>query len=244
MKLHRKIARLLGYELTRRIKHPNLNAHIHNLIKHYDINLVLDVGANNGQFAQMLRAEGFDGLIHSFEPVSETYKKLQQASSADANWQVHQLALGDSCGTADVNVTEGSEFSSLLNPNAFGEREFNAIKVAYTEEVSISMVDKFIEEQLESPGDYRILLKMDTQGFDLKVFAGARKYMAQICCLLSEISFLQIYDEMPDYKGSLTVFEEQGFRVSGLFPVTRRKDLSLIEMDCMMINTRRAANQY
>jgi hypothetical protein len=50
MKLYRKVAKIFGYELIRRNKHPTLNTHIINLINHYKIDLVLDIGANCGQF--------------------------------------------------------------------------------------------------------------------------------------------------------------------------------------------------
>lgn len=98
MKLHRKIARQFGYELIKLNKHPTANAHIINLINACEIDLVLDVGANRGQFGKTLRQEGYRGEIHSFEPVSATFEHLKESCLDDLNWFAHKLAMGDACG--------------------------------------------------------------------------------------------------------------------------------------------------
>ena len=95
MKLHHKIAKAFGYDLVRRKKHPTSSTHIMNLINQYRIDLVLDVGANQGQFGKMLRYEGYKGEIHSFEPVSRTFERLGEACFKDQKWFAHKLAMGD-----------------------------------------------------------------------------------------------------------------------------------------------------
>jgi hypothetical protein len=85
--------------------------------------------------------------------------------------------------------------------------------------------------------DKHIFLKMDTQGYDLHVFKGASKYYSKISCLLTEISFQPIYQKMSDHHEAIAFYEKKGFSVSGLYPVSRQKDSSIIEMDCFMINT-------
>ena len=129
MKLHRKIAKIFGYELIKRNKHPTLSSHIINLINHYKIDLMLDVGANYGQFGYMLRNEGYKGEIHSFEPVSHSFDHLQKACLNDEKWFAHKLAMGAADGKDTINVTEASDMSSFLDPNEFGGREFEKISV-------------------------------------------------------------------------------------------------------------------
>ena len=79
---------------------------------------------------------------------------------------------------------------------------------------------------------------MDTQGYDLNVFKGANHYYSNISCLLTEISLQSIYMNMPDYHETISFYESKGFSVSGLYPVSRQRDGSVIEMDCFMINTK------
>jgi hypothetical protein len=79
------------------------------------------------------------------------------------------------------------------------------------------------------------MLKMDTQGYDLKVYRGAASSLGRVQAVVSELSFQPIYEGMPDYRQMLAEFESAGFAVSGLFPVSRNPDLSLIEMDCVLV---------
>ena len=80
---------------------------------------------------------------------------------------------------------------------------------------------------------------MDTQGYDLKVFIGALDVIDCIDFILSEISFIPIYDGMPRYLETLQTYEQYNFIISGLYPISRKKDLSVVEMDCMMLNKSR-----
>jgi hypothetical protein len=82
----------------------------------------------------------------------------------------------------------------------------------------------------------RILLKIDTQGYDLKVFKGAIQTIKYIVCILSELCIKPIYSGMPHYLDSLRIYEKYGLIISGIYPICRDEDMSLVEMDCMLIN--------
>ncbi len=78
---------------------------------------------------------------------------------------------------------------------------------------------------------------MDTQGFDLEVFRGAQTVLPNVSCMLSELSLIPIYEGMPSYTESLAEYEKSGFGVSGFYPITRNKNLTLNEVDCVLVNT-------
>lgn len=236
MKVHKAIAKAFGYELLKRSKHPTINSHLSNLINHNNINVVLDVGANNGQFGLMLRNEGYQGEIHSFEPVSKTFDNLNYACLKDKKWFPNKVAMGSVSGEETVHITEASDLSSFLNSNDFGKEKFKKIMVSQTEKVNVSTIDNYLTTRIENFEKRNILLKMDTQGYDLKVFEGALNTIEHIDCILSEISLIPIYSGMPHYLDSLRKYEKYGFVVTGLYPISRKSDLSVIEMDCFMIN--------
>jgi FkbM family methyltransferase len=240
MKPYQKFARAFGYSIQRRERQPTADAHLSNLVRASGTDLVLDVGANRGQFARMLRDEGYQGEIHSFEPVAATYGELAATAAGDPAWTVHQAALGAAPGEAVINVTGASDMSSLLQPNEFGQEKFERFEVARTETVRVDTVDAFLAAQVPDADSRRILLKMDTQGYDLEVFAGARNSWPHIGCLLSELSLIPIYSGMPHYLAALQTYEEAGFAVTGIYPVSRNDDLTVIEMDCMLINHKQA----
>jgi len=236
MKLHRTIARLFGYELIKRQKSPSPDAHLINLITYHNIDLVLDVGANRGQFAYKLRREGYEGDIHSFEPISEVFKELSEKTYQDKGWHAHQLALGSEFGFADVNVSTSSDLSSFLKANDFGHDRYKNIKPSKSEKVTVDTLDRFLPREISDYQNRNILLKMDTQGFDLEVFNGAVESVPHIHCILSELSLIPIYEDMPHYIETLRAYEKAGFAVTGLFPISRDADFSVVEMDCFMVN--------
>lgn len=229
----KSILNLFGYELIKKKESPLLSAHLKKIIEDYEINLVIDVGANNGQFGRLLRKIGYKGDILSFEPVSSTFEKLRENSANDKRWRQIKLALGNKKGTEIINVFDSTDFSSILNPNEFGKQTFKQIRTSQTETIEIDTLDNILANDLKTR---KIFLKMDTQGYDLNVFNGAKKSVNSIVAILSEISFLPIYEDMPDYHQVLKEFEANGFVVTGLFPVSRNKNLSIIEMDGVLIN--------
>jgi FkbM family methyltransferase len=211
----------------------SVDAKIREVIKTYSVDTIIDVGANEGQFARRMREMGFRGHIHSFEPVSNSYEILKANARGDECWFCHNVALGRTAGTASINVSEKSYFSSFLQPNQFGCEQFGDIKIERTEKINVTTVDQFL--RASNITSKNIFLKMDTQGWDLEVFAGAKGSIDKIIGIVSELSFVSIYEKMKDYKEALGEYEECGFHVSGFYLVNNAEDLSLIEADCVMI---------
>jgi FkbM family methyltransferase len=235
--IRRSVRRAFQVDIVRVDNATPLGRHLREVLASYRIDTIVDVGANEGQFGALLRNLGFKGDVHSFEPVKSTYDLLAKATAGDPHWTAHNMALGKAPGRLVMNVSEGSVFSSALRPNNYGSAKFNDIKVQRQEEVEVSTLDHFIEHRL-SDKKRRIFLKMDTQGYDLEVFAGATTSLDKICCILSELSLIPIYDGMTDYLQALAAYQHKGFSVSGLFPVNRNDDLALIEVDCVMVSRR------
>ena len=239
MRLHRRIPQLFGYDLIHiQRNHPTLESHLKFLFEKLNINVVLDVGANRGQYGCLLREMGFTGDIISFEPLKEAYQELLQSSEGDTKWHTYNCALGSVSETTEINFTSSSVFASFLNPNEYAkEVRSEQVQIDQKETVEVKKLDDVFEEVIPkcSGTNHQIYLKMDTQGFDQEVFKGAEKSIEQIAALQSEIAILPLYEEMPDYIESMTAFREKGFELTGLFPVSRDHDsLFLIEMDCVM----------
>ena len=212
-----------------------LNAHLCKVIEFYKIDVIIDVGANEGHFGLLVRRLGFKGDIHSFEPVIGAFEVLSSLASNDARWHVHNFALGSQAGEAEINVSKFSQYSSLLNANDYGN-SWGDMKVQHRQKIKISTLSECFNKLL-IPSERKILLKMDTQGFDLEVFKGVGKYLDHVCCMLSELSLVPIYNGMPHYLDALAAYEKQGFCVTGFYPITRKPNLVLNEVDCMLVNS-------
>jgi len=126
-----------------------------------DVNLVLDVGANRGQFASRLRSDiGYNGDIYSFEPVSSAYALLESASADDPRWRVFKLALGSQAATMKINVTDTSEFSSFLAPNERCDDYFkDESKVGRQETVQTTRLDTFLDNTVSALDSARIPIR-------------------------------------------------------------------------------------
>jgi FkbM family methyltransferase len=216
--------------------HATLGAHVAAVLGRERVDCVVDVGAHEGGFGRLLRSNGWTGRIVSFEPVSASFDRLAAATAADALWSVHRVALGRASGRRRINVTEGTVFSSFLEPSAAGSAlwpEWTAH--ASDEEVEIRRLDEVLDDAAGDPSPGRIFLKIDTQGFDLEVFAGATAALDRIVGLQSELSLRPIYEGMPTYLEALQEFGAAGFAITGLYPVTRDPEWRVIEYDAVMI---------
>lgn len=216
-----------------------LNAHVATVMKQYEVDAIIDVGANEGAFGLLMRNAGFKGPIYSFEPVASAFEVLSQRASKDGAWHVFGFALGAQAGNAQINVSKFSQFSSILSATSYGNTWKN-MKVQHKQDIVIRTLDDCFREGLLGK-NVRYFLKMDTQGFDVEVFNGAVQFLPSICCLLSELSLIPLYEGMPTYMESLARYNGEGFLVSGIYPVTRNENLALNEVDCIMVHPGYAA---
>jgi len=208
------------------------------ILKEYAIDTVIDVGANEGGYGSQLRSLGFNGEIYSFEPVNEAFEKLNSRAAKDGKWITFNFALGAHRRRAMINVSRFSQLSSFLPASDYGSSHWENIVVEHSQEIEIRTLDECFRDHLLPP-QRRCLLKMDTQGFDLEVFKGAGTFLSEICCMLSELSLIPIYQGAPHYLEALAAYERGGFSPSGFFPVTRNAELALNEVDCMMVNAKK-----
>ena len=239
--LIKRLARLFGYNLVRRPEHfmqdksdGTQEGHLVALLAKLEVDLVLDVGANNGQYAKGIRRAGYAGPIISFEPAPEPFAKLRKASEKDPDWKAVQAALGSASGVGQLNLARASALNSFLAPNEYALTMKNWLKGEWETIETIDVPIRTLDEVLAESSASRVFLKMDTQGFDLEVLAGAGGSLDRIHGLQSEISVVQTYEKMPDYVDALGTYRHLGFQPTGLFPVWRRESLEVVEFDCIM----------
>ena len=225
----------LKIDVVKTSGHHTLKSHLASVFETYKIDTLIDVGANDGSYGTFARKIGFNGQIISFEPIPKIFDKLKARCASDPGWVCYNLALGSEKNRKEMNVASHSGFSSLLELTDFAKNRWRASVETHTETVAIERLEDVIIKDFPDFQQRRMLLKMDTQGYDLEVFSGAKKVMSCVYALVSEVSFVHAYKLMPNYHESLKVYEDFGFYVSGLYPVTRQKDLIIIEADCVMV---------
>ncbi len=215
-----------------------LARHLRRLFAQYDIDCVLDVGGNLGQFHDLIRDEvEFKGPIVSFEPVSKYASLLAAKAVLDPKWRIVSNALGATDTTAEINVTKSPGLNSFLTPRSdVVEGYWTEDSVSGTETVQIRMLDNLICDLKKELGFSRPYLKLDTQGFDLEVLKGARKTLPLVRALQTEASIRPLYQGMPSYQEVIDHLDNEGFDLSGMFPVTVDAAIRLVEFDCVAVN--------
>ena len=211
--------------------------HMSWLLRQLDINCVLDVGANVGQYAQRLRRGGYTGRIVSFEPVPAIAEQLRETARDDPEWVVFECALGDADEETEINVRPGA-MSSLLPSSDFGKSWHGRLREGEAQKISVRRLDGLFDEAIEGISDPRVYLKLDTQGYDMQAFAGAGDRLSEIVGMQSEVACVPIYDDMPRLPDQIAAYESAGFEITGMFPVTRhRATMRVIEFDVTMVRT-------
>lgn len=242
--LVQRAVRALGYEVvpTWRLDHYAQANFLRELFALLDVDCVFDVGANRGQFRDFLRAHvGYRGPVVSFEAIPELGEFLRQrAASEDPLWQIESYALGRVAGTASFNVMRGEQFSSFLQPDHHAVDRFRDInQVQTTVDVELRTLAEVAPALLARYRARSPYLKLDTQGFDLEVAAGAGEALRAFVALQTEASVQPIYQGMPDFATAIQTFREKGFELSGMFPNNPGHFPRLIEFDCHMVASSR-----
>jgi FkbM family methyltransferase len=204
------------------------------------VDCVFDVGANAGQYADMLRRQiGFKGPIISFEPLPELAAELRNHARSDPFWFIEGVALSDKSGERTFNVTVENQASSLHKLNAqIADTLFDNFVVARQCQVRTEMLSSVYSAYARRLNFQRPFLKMDTQGHDLAVVAGAGAALEHFVGLQSELAVIPLYEATPDYKTALSVLEDAGFALGAIVPNNDHFFPRLFEFDCIMISRR------
>lgn len=206
-----------GYEVRKFRPGASTGAQLIRMLSANAIDVVLDVGANVGQFGRELRRVGYEGLIVSFEPLSAARVKLKAAIGRDPLWKMaDQAALGATDGEVDLNIAANSASSSVL---PMLKRHCDAAPESVyvgSERVPLRRLDDLARPYMER--ESRIFLKVDTQGYEDRVLEGGRRTLESAVGLCVELSFLPLYAGQLLYDEMVPRLQALGFELWNLTP--------------------------
>lgn len=215
--LIKKVFQKFGYDLIRYRSDSHPIAQLAKLIDTYQIDNVIDVGANTGQFASTLRDQiKYSGRINSFEPLSLPFKILETKSRNDQFWTVYNYALGDFIGEAEINIAENSYSSSLLNMMQTHLDAAPNSKYISKQTISVKTLDSIFTDIASSKD--KIFMKIDTQGFESKVLKGAENSLKKISMIQLEMSLVSLYESEILFEDMLGLMKGYGYKLIGLVP--------------------------
>ena len=177
-----------------------------NFLKTRPIDLIVDAGANLGQFARSVRSKGYKGRIHSFEPVGYVFQALEKLARNDPHWKTTNIALGDKSGTAELNVFGNHSLSSFLKPTELFSTFDNGLSMS-TENVAVQRLDDLLADDPASD----IFLKIDVQGYEKQVLEGAGNVLSRVVALYLELPVQNLYEGSWSFREAISFIDDLGF---------------------------------
>jgi FkbM family methyltransferase len=213
----RRCLRRMGWDVRRFDPRSSDLSQLVRQLSAHEIDVVFDVGANAGQFAEKLRDAGFGGRIVSFEPSTAAHAELSKRARRDANWIVAPpMALGDHDGTITLNVAGNSVSSSVLPMLPSHVTAEPKSSYVGSEVVNLRTLER-VSAEFVGEGE-RIFLKLDVQGFEYKVLKGAGAFFARLSGIQVELSLVPLYEGEYLFHPMLHDLEARGYEIWHLFP--------------------------
>ena len=186
------------------------------LFRSLGVDLVFDVGANSGQYGAELRRFGYRGRIVSFEPLAVPYAALHKRAARDENWEAVNRALGREPGRQTINVAANSVSSSLLDMLPLHESVAPYARYVGSEVVEVARLDDMSDSYL--PGERGPFLKIDAQGYESEILAGARQLLPSLIGLEIELSLAHLYANDTLVDEMMAQLKAFGFGLADLRP--------------------------
>jgi FkbM family methyltransferase len=175
------------------------------------IRTVLDIGASVGDSAVEFRRYFPAALIHSFEPLPESYKTLK-TSLRDTNFFPHNIALGEKHADLTFYHNAHAPSSSFLpmlrrHANAFPETA-SAVKI----KIPVQTLNAIYPTLMTAPN---VLMKIDVQGFEDRILKGSSKIMQKIVVIIIEVSYVPLYKNQALFDDIYQMLHSRHFRYMG-----------------------------
>lgn len=189
---------------------PELDLRPYRWLIDMKVKTVLDIGANTGQFAELIHKIIPNAGIISFEPLEDCYQELLINGRKLGDFKAYNFALGTSEGKVPIYRSEFSPSSSLLPMADLHKEAFPFTKRGSVETINVKKLD-----DLNLHIFYPLLVKIDVQGFEDKVISGGQKTIEKADVLIVEVSFQTLYDGQPMFDRIYMQLKKLGFSYRG-----------------------------
>lgn len=230
--LVQRACRRFGWEVQR-VENANTERQIlRRVLELTGADVALDVGANTGQFGDLLLEVGFKGTLISFEAIPEVHAQLvRHAQRRSSSWRVAPCAaLGSERGQLELNIAANSVSSSVLPMRQIHVDSAPGSHYVSRRTVSVERLDELAAGFILPSAN--VFIKVDTQGYELEVLKGATGLWSRTSALQLELSLVPLYDQAPTLAGMITYMASMGFDLFGMVPGFRdRRSGRTLQMD-------------
>lgn len=231
-KLIKKAIKYLGFDIRRIHECPS-----HTLLglRVLPINTILDIGANEGQFAGYIRYFFPNALIYSFEPLPGPFEKLARMASLQKHHIAVNLACGEQEGTHDFHIhTEHSPSSSFLETTNESLTVFPMTEKQNVVPVRSTTLDTWLNALKDIPPK-DILVKLDVQGFEDRVIRGGSSVFANASACIVEICLDRLYSKQAEFSEVFKLLDSHGLKYVGNLNQVYATDGHVIYLDAVFV---------
>jgi FkbM family methyltransferase len=201
-----------GWDIHRHSPQDHRSFQINQCLQYINAELVFDIGANAGEFAEETRDAGFNGKIVSVEPLSTAHELLEVSAQHDSKWIIHpRCAIGDFNGEIEINISENSVSSSVLPMLDSHSDAAEGSAYIGSEKVPIVRLDDLFKEYVSTKAVNSFFIKIDTQGFEWQVLDGAPEALKNAHGILCELSLAPLYEGQKLWRDIIDRLESEGF---------------------------------
>jgi FkbM family methyltransferase len=176
------------------------------LIKECD--LVVDIGANNGQWMNSIRNHGYKGEAICIEPIKENYLKLK-TRNFDKTTTLN-CAIGNKNGYIYINqASNDGQSSSILELDSYHKSAAPEIKWLGRKKVKIYKLSRILETSQHN----KIFVKIDTQGYEFEVLKSINKRtLTKILAFEIETNLVSTYKNVTVIEDVIKLLRGFGFK--------------------------------
>jgi FkbM family methyltransferase len=210
-----------------------------NFLETKKFNTIVDVGANKGQFSLLANYFFPQSMIFAFEPLHEPFEIYKKIFDGNAKIKVYNVALSDSYEERVMHISGSDDSSSLLPISKIQTDLYPS-----TQEISkinlraYPLKDFLLPDSIKGPS----LLKIDVQGFELKVLIGGEYLIDLFDYIFCELSFVRLYEGQELAAEVIEWLSSRGFSLSGVFNVAYDKVLGPLQADFLFSNGKKNEN--
>jgi FkbM family methyltransferase len=175
--------------------------------------LVVDIGANKGQFALVARRVFPNARIRSFEPLPDPAASYRNVFRGDPLTALHETAVGPESGTAPIHVSAREDSSSLLPITERQSTLFPGTAEIGTRQVPVGRLSDWLDVAQIPPDS---LLKIDVQGFELEALKGCGELLARFRHVIVECSFVELYKGQALVSDVFAFMHRAGFALASI----------------------------
>lgn len=217
---------LLSYRVAPTLEHVQLLGQLRP-------DLIIDVGANRGQFALAALKVLPNANVTCFEPLNSAFAVLSSLFRGNDRVLIHKTAIGDLDSEIAINISNREDSSSLLSIGNLQTESFPGTHSLGTEVVSVRRLSNLVSQEVLAK---TTLLKIDVQGFELQVLQGAAELLDKIEFIYVECSFMELYKDQALASDIISFLFARGFRLNGVHNTSVNKKGIAVQADFLFAN--------